>query len=101
MSDERKPVPGNEHYTVNAAGEIFNKRGFKMKNRADYRGQVRIKLIDNYHATNYIVARIVAQKFRPDIDIGHEIDYIDGDKTNVHASNLKQSKRMLRGFKKE
>lgn len=73
-------------YEINKHGVIRNKRtGRIMKLQTDRRGRVYIQL----YGQTVAVSRLVAEAFIGDIPEGMDVMFLDGDKSNVDATNLR------------
>ena len=73
-------------YAVNTNGDVININKAKiLKPVKDSRGYLRVRL----NGDRILVSRLVANEFVPNPDDKQNVTYIDGDKTNVAASNLR------------
>jgi hypothetical protein len=73
-------------YAVNTNGDVININKAKiLKPVKDSRGYLRVRLNGN----RILVARLVASEFVPNPEGKQNVTYVDGDRTNVNANNLK------------
>ncbi|MBC1286901.1 HNH endonuclease [Listeria booriae] len=93
------PLKGFEtKYCINRFGEVVkpsyvDKNGFLRKSKVlgqslRGKGYPCVGLLVNGKQTRYSVHRLVAQTFIPNPDDKREVNHIDGNKMNNHASNL-------------
>lgn len=66
-------------------GRVMNNRGNEVTKRFDNKGEVSVTL----KGKDFKVSRLVALAFIPHEAIDNIIEYIDGDKTNCQADNLR------------
>lgn len=78
-------------YSVSVDGQV-RKKGVIMKGAADSRGYRQV----SQHGRLKLVHRLVASRFLPAPTEEHcEIDHVDRDKSNNHASNLRWVSRSV------
>ena len=87
QTNERwRPVRGYEGtFLVSDLGRVMNNRGNEVTKRFDNKGEVSVTL----KGKDFKVSRLVALAFIPHEAIDNIIEYIDGDKTNCQADNLR------------
>ena len=78
----------NPYYYITRNGEVYNKEGkqltlFKMNN-----GYLRVKLSRGCKRGMYLVHRLVAMTYIPNIDNFPIINHKDSNRSNNHVSNL-------------
>lgn len=93
---EERPVVGYEgKYVVSITGKIFSldyrRTGQRreMTARKDEKGYYRVTLTINGKTERLRVHQVVAKAFHENPDGKPEVDHIDGDPSNNHASNLR------------
>lgn len=73
-------------YAVNNLGDVLNvNKVTKLHPVKDDRGYLRVRL----NGERFLVARLIAEAFVPNPENKPNVTYIDGNKSNVNASNLK------------
>lgn len=73
-------------YAVTSLGDVININKVKKLNPVkDDRGYLKVRL----DGKKYLVSRLIAEAFVPNPDSKPNVTYLDGDKSNVAASNLK------------
>ncbi len=73
-------------YVVTSLGDVININKMKrLKPVKDSRGYLRVKL----NGESFLVARLIAEQFVPNPEGKEKVTYIDGNRTNVAATNLK------------
>ena len=80
-------------YTVSDTGEIWSRRGRLVKQQISNVGYLRVELWRDGIGRKYSVHRLVAEAFVLNPDGHTEVNHLDGDKTNNHASNLEWTTR--------
>lgn len=91
-------IPGFERfYEVSEYGEVrrtqnrrWREKGSLVSQNRDRFGYRRVQLYDskNRQRLSFAVHRLVMQAFVGDCPEGHEVNHMDGDKSNNHLSNL-------------
>lgn len=102
----RKPIKGYEGlYEISDQGHVFslarvNRSGKRipeihMKPAISEKGYVKVNLRRDGKMKRYGIHRLVAETFIKKDPNLHEVNHIDGDKTNNAVSNLEWSNRSL------
>ena len=74
-----------DDYDVTKEGCIINKiTGYTLKPKHNDRGYCYVRL----GGKNYLIHRLVAQKYIPNPDNKPQVNHIDGNKDNNHVENL-------------
>ena len=78
-----------EDYEITMNGEIVNKKtGRILKTQPNGKGYLRFSLLIDGKRKFFFVHRAVAEKYVPNPDNKPQVNHIDGNKANNHASNL-------------
>lgn len=84
-----KDVVGYEGlYTVSIDG-VVTKKGGKVVKPFDHKGYLRVNLRKDGEVKKFRVHRLVAEAYIPNPDVLPQVDHIDENKSNNHASNLR------------
>ncbi len=83
-----KNIIGYEHYQIDEYGNVYNKKGKKRKHYINEDGYCRLGLSLNGHSKTFLLHRLVAINFIPNLSKLPHINHIDGNKENNHYSNL-------------
>jgi hypothetical protein len=76
------------NYYINEFGIIRGKTGSIIKPHKNYKGYYKIVLYTDKIPKNYFVHRLVAMKYIPNPMNYPEVNHKDGNKENIHPSNL-------------
>lgn len=96
-----RAIPNHRNYYADEHGNIFKYIPLKNRYRLlkliphDREGLIVVK-INRVHRS---VARLVYQAYNGNLDSDRIVDYIDGDRKNLHLSNLVAITRKHAGFK--
>lgn len=83
------------NYLIYEDGKIWSKHYKKFLKDSNCRGYRTIKLVnDDGIRINTSVHRLVARCYVPNPENKNEVDHIDNDKSNNHASNLRWCTRL-------
>jgi len=83
------PIKGYPNYLVSNDGRFYNRRFQRDLNLyPGSRGELRVALSRAGVKTYFQAHRLVAQAFLPDYDERFQVDFKDGDRHNITASNL-------------
>lgn len=121
MKDTFKPIPGFEGYSINEAGTVvkpeyvinqlsqvggvMTRRVIKervVKHRVSNMGYLTVKIYKYKSVETRFVHRLVALTYIPNPENKPQINHIDGDRLNCHASNLEwttQSENMIHSLR--
>ena len=75
-------------YKIREDGQITSRFGRLVKPQVSSVGYDRVELWANGKGRKYFVHRLVAQAFVPNTNELPQVNHIDGDKRNNHATNL-------------
>lgn len=84
-----KVIEGHENYLIYEDGSIYSKIRKKFLKSQLIRGELSINLNTKDNFSSSLVSKLVAEAFIPNPKNYTQIIYLDGDKTNVSAYNLK------------
>jgi hypothetical protein len=91
----------NENYECSEVGQIRNKKTLRILKSWDANGY-RYTRIGGANSKKTGIHRVVASLFLPQpTEINLEVDHIDRDKTNNHASNLRWVNKNVNGLNKK
>lgn len=93
-----KPVAGWPAYEVSDQGRVRRADGRPRRTPIGSNGYATVQLWAAGRPRNFLVHTLVAQAFLGPAPAGHEVNHIDGDKTNPAAANLEyvtRSQNML------
>lgn len=83
------PVVGFETYSVDRAGNVYNKQGQKLKAEMSENGYLRVVLSKPKHKRKkMLVHRLVAEAFIPNENRLPQVNHIDRNKANNQVDNL-------------
>ncbi len=85
-----KPIKDYEGlYSITEYGEIWsNHRNIYRKHNIIQTGYHQVRLCKNGIIKSYYIAKLVAKAFIPNPENKTQVNHIDGNKDNNHASNL-------------
>lgn len=86
-----KPIEGYSDYSISNYGRVLSLKSELpkiLKPGANGHGYHRVHLLKDSKDKYPNVARLVAKAFIPNPENKHQINHIDGNKTNNHISNL-------------
>ena len=93
MKEQWRTIPGFKWHEVSSHGRVRKQRAlynpFLYKLVADRNGHQCIQLSHDGVPERFRVSRLVGQAFCPDFSPELRPVYLDGDKTNCRADNLK------------
>lgn len=82
-------IPGFPNYRVDELGNVYNKKGLKLKPDVSKNGYLRVRLYnDTKKPKRFLVHRLVASAFIPNPNNLPQVNHIDRDKTNNNVNNL-------------
>jgi len=93
QNNMNKQIPGFEQYWISENGEIFNKHGARVYGAIHSNGSMRVQLRKDNKTYSKYVHRLIADAYVPNPDNKKEVTLKDGDKKNIHYSNLQWSTR--------
>ena len=83
------PVVGFETYRVDRMGNVYNKKGYRLKASKTKNGYLQVSLNNpDCKHKKILVHRLVAQAFLPNESGLPQVNHIDRDKTNNQVDNL-------------
>jgi hypothetical protein len=88
MQEIWKPISGYEKYQVSNLGRVIGSSGKMLKQWIGTTGYWEIALCKNAVKKTQSVHVLVAQAFVPGLQVGYEVDHLDGNRLNACASNL-------------
>jgi len=100
-------IQGYPNYLIYDDGRVWSKprngtrRGGFIKGRPNDDGYIRMCLRNNGNEKNPYLARLVAQHYVPNPHNYPEVDHIDRNILNNHASNLRWADRSLQNLNKK
>jgi len=84
-----KVIDGFENYTIDEDGVITNIKTKKVRKfQLTRQGYYRVTLADNCRRKAFLVHRLIALAFIPNVDNKPYVNHIDGVKTNISLENL-------------
>lgn len=86
--EEWRSIPGHEQYEVSCWGNVRNINGRDKKTSLSANGYMIVGLYKNGRRSNVLVHRAVISAFFGSPPDGHEVNHIDGKKTNNLLGNL-------------
>ena len=102
----KRPIPyeGLEGYSVTETGEVIGRDGVtKISQKINSKGYRKVSLyVTGVGKRTFSAHRIVAMAFVPTDDYSMDVDHIDNDRLNNHASNLQwlsRSDNVLKSFR--
>jgi hypothetical protein len=88
----KKQIKGFERYAVDDTGVVYSMTGQPLKQRLSANGYLRVGLrtgaTEYEKPTTCHIHRLVAEHFVKRADSNMQVNHIDGNKLNNHASNL-------------
>lgn len=76
------------NYYIDMNGTVINNKNHIIKPFINNKGYVMVRLWKNNASVSKLVHRLVAETFIPKIEGKHEVNHIDGNKTNNNVKNL-------------
>lgn len=103
MENEFIDILGYEgKYKINRLGEIYSIKGKKiLRHRIDTKGYRQICLCVDYEKKYYLIHRLLATQFIPNIDNLPEVDHIDRNILNNDLLNLRWVNRTTNSRNKD
>lgn len=83
-----RQVVGFPKYKVSDFGEVKNNKGYMLTLQKSLSNRISVTLSDNGKPKRMLVHRLVGMAFIPNPDGKPQINHIDGNPSNNHASNL-------------
>ena len=107
FEEDWKDIEGYDgHYKINKNGMIVSDKFAEIwspiKITVDKHGYPKVQLTKNGKSKAHFLHRLLAEAFIPNPENLHEVNHIDGDKTNYNLSNLEwvtRSENILHAFR--